>query len=83
MCYNMYAVFMYSILHQSGYSLPGHGTVLHVTVSLSFPGQPTPIFDWFADLHRRIRYLVPPPQDREHVENDIQLLQVSAIFPAD
>ena len=79
----MYAVFMYSILHQSGYSLPGHGAVLHVTVSLSFPEQSTAFVDWFAGLHRRIRYLVPPPQDREHIENDIQLLQLSAIFPAD
>ena len=71
------------ILHQSEYSLPGHRAVLHVTVSVSFPEQPTAFIDWFAGLHRRIRYLVPPPQDREHVEKGIQLLQLTAIFPAD
>ena len=65
------------------YCLPEHGAVLHVTVSLSFPEQPTAFVDWFADLHRRIGYLVPPPQDREHLENDIQLLQLSAIVPVD
>ena len=63
------------ILYQTKFSIPGHGNVLHVCVSVSFLGQPTSILDEFKPLHSRMRFLVPPPQDREHVENDIQLLQ--------
>ena len=66
---------MCQTLYQSVDGIPGHGPVLHVCVSVSFPGHSTSNFDGFKVLHNRIRCLRPPPQDCEHEVNYVQLVQ--------
>ena len=62
--------------------IPGHGSELHNCVSVLFPGQPSSVSNGFEALHNRMRYVVPPPHEREHTENEVQLLQLPAVYSA-
>ena len=70
------------ILCQTKLIIPGHRSLLHVCVSVPFPGQPASNVGGFEAVHNRIRYVVPSPQDFEQVENEVHLPQLPAVFSA-